>query len=298
MRFLVVGAAGMAGHVVAEHLRGKGHDVETVARSSAVVPATHVLDVRSFTELDRLLLDGRYDVVVNCVGLLIQACEGDPAEAALVNSYLPQHLARTLSGSSTRLIHLSTDCVFSGANGPYSETAPFDGQRVYDRSKALGEVRNDKDLTLRMSIIGPELSPSGTGLFHWFSQQSGTIQGYTRALWHGVTTLELALAVEALAVAPVTGLVHLVPPESVSKHALLEKLNQVFARGLTIEPVDAHAADKRLSQTRVDVPFQVQGYDAMLTEMREWISGHSALYPHYASLLDGDRSRLTTSSPS
>lgn len=286
MRCLVLGGAGMAGHVIAEYLRRRGHEVETVARSTGTLPATHVLDVRDTARLDVVLRTGSYDVVVNCVGLLIQACEQDPANAALVNSYLPQHVARVLSGSSTRLIHLSTDCVFSGAAGPYREEAPYDGQRVYDRSKALGEVRNDKDLTVRMSIIGPELNAGGTGLFHWFSQQAGTIQGYTRAHWNGVTTIELARAVDALALAPVTGLIHLVPDESTTKYALLAKLNDVFARGLTIEPVTAHAADKRLSRTRNDVPVDVRGYDAMLGDMRTWVLDHPSMYPHYQDLLD------------
>lgn len=276
----------MAGHVVAEHLRSRGHEVETVARSTGTRPATHVLDVRDTARLDVVLTTGSFDVVVNCVGLLIQACERDPADAALVNSYLPQHVGRVLSSSSTRLIHLSTDCVFSGAAGPYGEEAPYDGQRVYDRSKALGEVRNDKDLTVRMSIIGPELNVAGTGLFHWFSQQAGTVHGFTRAHWNGVTTIELARAVDALALAPVTGLIHLVPDESTTKYALLAKLNDVFARGLTIEPVTAHAADKRLSRTRNDVPFDVRGYDAMLEDMRTWIRDHPSLYPHYQDLLD------------
>ena len=276
----------MAGHVIAEHLRNRGHDVETVARSTGTVPATHVLDVRDTAQLDRVLTAGAYDVVVSCVGLLIQACEQDPADAALVNSYLPQQVARLLSSSSTRLIHLSTDCVFSGAAGPYPEEAPYDGQRVYDRSKALGEVRNDKDLTVRMSIIGPELNRAGTGLFHWFSRQVGTVQGYTRAHWNGVTTIELARAVDALALAPVTGLIHLVPEESTTKYALLMKMNEVFARGLTIEGVEAHAADKRLTCTRDDVPFQVRGYDSMLEDMLTWILEHPAMYPHYQHLVD------------
>lgn len=285
MRCLVLGGAGMAGHVITDHLRSREHEVETVARSTGHAPADHVLDVRDTARLDAVLAAGCYDVVINCVGLLIKAAEQDPADAVLVNGYLPQHLARFLRGSSTRLIQLSTDCVFSGAAGPYRESAPYDGQRVYDRSKALGEVVNDKDLTVRMSIIGPELGLRGTGLFHWFSRQTGSIQGYTRAHWNGVTTIELARAVDALALAPVAGLIHLVPEESVTKHALLTQLNDVFACNLQIEPVDDHAADKRLLRTRDDVPFAVRGYDAMLADLRAWILDRPTTYPHYQGLL-------------
>lgn len=286
MRYLVLGAGGMAGHVIARFLSERGHDVDTVARSAGVVVPDVVLDVTDRDRLKRLVTTGGYDVVVNCVGLLIQTCEQHPADAVLVNAHLPQHLARMLSGMHTRLIHLSTDCVFSGASGPYAEDAPFDGQRVYDRSKALGEVINDKDLTLRMSIIGPELTAGGTGLFNWFAAQEGTIKGYTKALWNGITTIELARAVEALSVCAVTGLVHLVPTESLSKFELLSMLNSRFGTKLTIEPSDGYSADKRLVDTREDLPFAVQGYERMMGDLHESITSHPSLYPHYARLLN------------
>lgn len=286
MRYLVLGAAGMAGHVVAHVLASAGHEVDTVARSTG---ASHVasitLDVRDRDSLDALVTNGSYDVVVNCVGLLIQRCEQNPAEAVLINAHLPQHLAATLAGSQTRLIHLSTDCVFSGESGPYVEQAPYDGQRIYDRSKALGEVINDKDLTLRMSIIGPELSAGGTGLFNWFAAQDGTINGYTNARWNGITTIELARAIEALSDGVVTGLVHLVPKESVSKFELLSRLDSAFHAKLVIEPDAAYSVDKRLLDTREDLPFAVQGYDRMIDDLRQWITSRADLYPHYRRLL-------------
>jgi dTDP-4-dehydrorhamnose reductase len=288
VKFLVLGSNGMAGHVIALHLQEQGYEVDTVARSAGTIPPTQILDVTDFPRLDDVLTSKDYDVVVNCVGLLIEASQQDPAAATLVNAYLPQHLARTLGDSATRLIHLSTDCVFSGANGPYAETAPYDGQRVYDRTKALGEVVNDKDLTLRMSIIGPELTSSGAGLFHWFSQQRGHIRGFTGALWNGVTTPELAHVVEALSSGSFSGLVHAVPSESVSKHELLIRLNDTFAHGLTVEPWSGHQADKRLLRTRANIATDVRGYDAMLEDLRCWIARHVAVYPHYSHLVRSD----------
>lgn len=286
MKALVLGAAGMAGHVVAQYLRTTGHHADTVARSTARVNPTYVLDLFHSERLGQIISEGAYDVVVNCVGLLIQDSERSPADAAYVNAYLPHHLARLTQASSTRLVHLSTDCVFSGQNGPYREDSPYDGQRIYDRSKALGEVVNDRDLTVRMSIIGPELGLNGTGLFDWFAGQDGTIQGFTLARWNGITTIELARAIASLAASDTTGLVHLVPQESVTKFELLNHLNRAFEHELTIDPVAGYQADKRLLHTRDDVPFEVRGYEAMLSDMRSWIQSHPDSYPHYQHLLE------------
>lgn len=285
MKALVLGAAGMAGHVVAQHLRSAGHRTDTVARSRSRVDPTYVLDLRDTDRLHHVVTEGGYDVVVNCVGLLIRDSERNPADAAYVNGYLPHHLARMVAPTSTRLVHLSTDCVFSGQHGPYREDSPYDGQRMYDRSKALGEVVNDRDLTLRMSIIGPELGLDGTGLFDWFAGQRGTVQGFTLARWNGITTIELARAISSLAGSDTTGLVHLVPTESVTKFELLTHLNDTFGHGLSIEPMAGYQADKRLMHTRDDVPFEVRGYDAMLSDMRSWIQSHPDLYPHYQHLM-------------
>ncbi len=287
MKFLVLGAGGMAGHVVAGHLREAGHTVETVARSRSQVSPTFLLDVRDVDALNQIVRDGAYDVVVNCVGLLIQPSEQNPADAAFVNGYLPHHLAETLAASSTRLFHLSTDCVFSGQSGPYAEHSPYDGQRLYDRSKALGEVQNDKDLTLRMSIIGPELGASGTGLFDWFARQQGQVQGFTGALWNGITTTELARCVELLAGDEISGLIHLVPQASLTKCELLQQLNGVFDHGLDVEPVSGYQVDKRLSCTRTDLPCDVASYEHMLADMRSWMELHASSYPHYDHLLTG-----------
>jgi dTDP-4-dehydrorhamnose reductase len=282
MKYLVLGSNGMAGHVMVLHLQDQGHEVDTVARSAGPFPETVVLDVRDTERLDELVKTGGYDVVVNCVGLLIGACEQNPADAVLINAHLPLHLAETLRHSATRLVHLSTDCVFSGHAGPYAESALYDGQRVYDRSKALGEVVNDKDLTVRMSIIGPELSRTGSGLFNWFIQQEGAISGFTAAKWNGITTVKLASAVEALAQTPTSGLVHIVPSDdSLTKHDLLVKMNNAFHRELRIKPQAGDVTDKRLLRTRNDVTFITQTYDEMLIEMREWINSRPQFYPHY-----------------
>lgn len=281
MRFLVLGSAGMAGHVMTQFLRERGHEVDGVGRRArAGLEPTFLLDVRDLDHLSEVLDRGHYDVVVNCVGLLIAASDQRPAEAVAVNAHLPQWLAEKLAASPTRLFHLSTDCVFSGEAGPYLLTDPYDGQRVYDRSKALGEVRNDKDLTLRMSIIGPELTQDGTGLFHWVMQQHGEIEGWTAALWNGITTIELARCVEQLAHAQDSGVIHVVPQQHLTKFQLVSRLVTTFGRPVRVRAVTGHGVDKRLLPGPSPA-MTVQDYDTMMSELRDWVADHPQLYRHY-----------------
>lgn len=283
MKVLVLGASGMAGHVVSLHLRSVGFEVDTLSATLPLDESTRLVDVRDQRALDDLLSSGSFDVVVNCIGVLVQQSEQRKDLASYLNSYLPQHLAQQLSATGTRLIHISTDCVFSGRAAPYSESSPYDGELYYDRSKALGEVVNDKDLTFRMSIVGPELRENGTGLFNWFSAQSGTISGYTNAIWSGVTTVELARGIDAAIQQGLTGLYHLVPSISISKYELLRLFRSTFGRvDIEIAPVaTATTVDKTLVNTRTDFNFEVRTYEQMMSEMKVWINEHPEMYPHY-----------------
>src|SRR5690606_24943808 len=117
----------------------------------------------------------------------------------------------------SKLIHISTDCVFSGNRGAYTEDDFCDANDTYGRSKALGELNNDRDLTIRTSIIGPELKTNGEGLLHWFLNQSTPVNGFTEAYWGGVTTLELAKAIKTALMSDLKGIVNLTNGESISK---------------------------------------------------------------------------------
>ena len=210
-RILILGAGGMAGHVMAEYLAQKPeYEVIRCARRAAT-PDTILLDVTEFSHVEDVLGEQRPDIVINCVGMLIQTSRDRLDQAILINSYLPHFLSRLgiKLKYGFRLIHISTDCVFSGDRGGYAEDDFRDGDTPYARTKALGEVINDRDLTLRTSIIGPELKQNGTGLLHWFLMQKGEIKGFTSAYWSGVTTLELAKVVDDCIAHAITGLVNL-----------------------------------------------------------------------------------------
>ena len=203
MRFLVLGASGMAGHTISLYLKERGHEVTGFSRRPVAFLERQVNgDARDEALLARTVGGGGFDVVVNCVGVLNQHAERDPEGAAYLNGELPHVLARLAEGMPTRVFHMSTDCVFAGNTGPYTEDSVPDGETVYDRTKAAGELRDGKNLTFRNSIVGPDTDPGGIGLLNWFMAQEGPVEGWTRALWTGLTTLELARAMEAAARAP------------------------------------------------------------------------------------------------
>lgn len=283
MKIVVFGATGMAGHVITTHLRAQGHEVLPVGGRRSFEPGGPTLDITRQKELlEFLRAHTDADIVLNCVGILIDVSEDQPALAAYANGYFPHLLESATRETSTRIFHLSTDCVYAGTNPPYRETDPYDGESFYDRSKALGELKNSKDLTFRMSIIGPDLRTDGVGLFNWFMAQQGTIRGFTRAIWNGVTTIELARGIEAALHQGLTGLYHLVPDGNISKFELLKLMKAEFGRDdLIIEADDRPAADKTLVNTRKDFDFSVSPYTKQIREMRQWIDLHREYYPHY-----------------
>lgn len=285
MRILVLGAGGMAGHVVSLYLRQQGHTVDTLSARNKLDGATQLVDVTDRQRLVKALNAEDYDAVINCIGLLVQQSEDRKDLATYLNSHLPHFLEYHFKNTGTKVIHLSTDCVFSGKNAPYSEDSEYDGELFYDRSKALGEIINDKDLTFRMSIIGPDMQINGTGLFNWFYAQEGDIYGYTGAIWSGITTIELARGINAALEQKLTGLYHLVPQDSISKYNLLKVFKDTFDRNdITVLANDKINLDKTLVNTRKDFRFKVSDYTKMVHEMKKWIAAHPELYRHYGEV--------------
>ena len=232
--------------------------------------------------LQEIINKGAFDSVINCIGLLNQYAENDKALATFLNSYLPHFLAKITSGTETQVIHMSTDCVFSGKKGQYTEDDFRDGETFYDRSKALGELEDNKNLTLRNSIVGPDINKTGIGLLNWFMQQQNQINGYTKSIWTGQTTLQLAKTMEIAAKEKAHGLYNAVPDSSISKYDLLVLFNRYLRDNeLNIIPVDGISADKSLKRTKFDFSYKIPDYETMIAEMSEWINAHKELYPYY-----------------
>jgi dTDP-4-dehydrorhamnose reductase len=282
MRFLILGATGMAGHTIAIYLKEKGHIVTTLTRTGFPYCENIIGDVKDLNLLTKLVKTNNYDAVINCIGILNAEAEANKHEAVFLNSYIPHFLSDLTKDSKTKIIHMSTDCVFSGKTGDYSERSLRDGVTFYDRSKALGEIENNKDLTFRNSIIGPDMNNNGIGLFNWFMKQEGTIKGYSKAIWTGVTTLTLAKAMEKAVENNLVGLYNLVNANTISKYELLKLFNEYFKNNrLEINKSEIVTLNKSLVNNRKDFDFIVPTYEEMIKEMQEWIENHKGLYPHY-----------------
>jgi dTDP-4-dehydrorhamnose reductase len=282
MKVLVLGATGMAGHTISIYFKESGHDVTAFSRRKFDHCENIIGDITDFDFLKNVVKKGNYDAIINAIGILNQDAENNKSMAILLNSYLPHYLNDITKEMKTRVIHMSTDCVFSGVTGGYVETSFRDGETFYDRSKALGELENNKDLTFRNSIIGPDCNEKGIGLFNWFMKQEGEINGFTKAIWTGVTTLTLAKAMEKALKENLTGLYNLVNNEIISKYELLKLFNKHMKNDeISIIPSDKVSLDKSLINNRSDFSFVVPSYEEMIKEMNEWIENHKVLYPHY-----------------
>ena len=282
MKVLVLGVSGMAGHVIALYFKEKGHEVVGFSTSPFPHCRNLVGNVFDFTSLKKHILFEDYDAIINCIGLLNQFAENNKADAVYLNSYLPHLLVETLRGRRTKFIHMSTDCVFAGNTGPYNERSFPDGKTFYDRSKALGEFDDPKNLVFRNSIIGPDMKESGIGLFNWFMKQESNLSGFSAAIWTGVTTITLAQAMEAAIEQNLCGMYNLVNNESISKFHLITLFNKYFRNSeLVINENEALKIDKTLINSRNDFAFTVPSYEQMVVDMNAWILKYSYLYPHY-----------------
>ena len=282
MKILVLGATGMAGHTIYLYLKSANYNVTAFSKSKFNGSHSIVGDATNFKYLKKLIIEGDYDAVINAVGILNSQAEAYKSTAVILNSYLPHFLSELTQNMKTKIIHMSTDCVFSGKRGGYIETSFKDGETFYDRTKALGELEDNKNLTFRNSIIGPDLNPEGIGLFNWFMKQKGEIKGYSQAIWTGVTTLTLAKAMEQALIEDLTGLYHLVNGESINKFDLLQLFNKHLKENANlIVPDNRLSLDKSLINNREDFSFVVPSYEEMIMEMKEWILNNKVLYPHY-----------------
>lgn len=282
MRVLVLGSAGMAGHIISLYLTEVGYDVVGFSRKKNKYVNGVLGDAQDTTLLKEIIKNGNFDYVINCIGILNQFAENNPAKAVFINSYLPHFLAEITSESKTKVLQMSTDCVFSGDRGNYKKDDLRDGKTFYDRSKALGELDDNKNVTLRNSIVGPDINENGIGLLNWFMKQESEINGYTKAIWSGQTTLQLAKTMDAVMKNNVTGLYNAVPKESITKFELLKLFNHYLRNDeIKINPTDGVSLDKSLVSTPFEFGYTIPNYDTMVREMAEWIHSHKELYKHY-----------------
>lgn len=288
MKVLVLGGDGMLGHQVVRRL-SSSHDVVTTVRNAAPATIKDCLShSRIITGFDArvpdasltLLLAERPQVVINAVGIVKQrSAAADPLESIAVNSIFPHRLARACRLAEARLIHVSTDCVFSGQKGDYSETDNPDPVDLYGRAKLLGEVSGQGCLTIRTSIIGLELTHHSS-LIEWFLRQEGDIHGYTRSIWSGLTTAELARVVDMLVTdhQDLDGIWHVSGPP-ISKYTLLTDLAALLGRSSTVLPDDSLVIDRSLNSDRFRsaVGYSPPSWEQMLPELAAAVRDREAM---------------------
>lgn len=285
---MILGSAGMLGHMVLNYLKSLNkYNIVDASFPVRLNDNSRLLDVTNKTELKDFINSEKPDILINCIGILLQGSKDDPSNAIYLNSYLPHQLSNILHASGAKLIHISTDCVFTGDKGSYTETDLKDARDTYGLSKALGEVDNDHDLTMRTSIIGPELKVQGEGLFHWFMQQKGIIEGYTKMLWGGVTTLELAKAIDAAIDQNITGLIHITNNQAIAKFEMLALFKDIWNIDyITIKEVEGKVANKSLISKRNDFDFKVPSYSKMFEDLYLWMKEYTSLYSKNYSYLN------------
>lgn len=296
-RILVLGAGGMLGHKVCQ-LLSSDHEVVAAFRKDAapyrrldsVYAKSRLLggvDVLDEAALASTMDQVRPDAVVNCVGVVKQLKEAENRMLSVaINAYLPHRLAQLCGQCGIRLVHVSTDCVFAGKRGNYTESDPSDAQDLYGKSKYLGETDASETaaITLRTSIIGRELKRPTHGLVEWFLTQRGkACRGFARAIYSGLTTLELARVIGLVLGChrQLSGTYHVAGPV-INKYDLLLLVSRVFGLEVAIERDDSFRCDRSLVMGPFD---QATGYtsptwEEMIVQMHQdptpydsWLSG-------------------------
>ena len=268
-RVLVIGASGMLGNAVLRLFsQSPGYEVFGSVRSSAVrrlLPddvqpnLINGVDVENVDSLMRLFDLARPNVVINCVGLVKQLAQADDPLAAIpLNALLPHRLARLCAVAGARFVHMSTDCVFSGAQGMYIESDVADAKDLYGRSKFLGEVDYPHAITLRTSIIGHELD-GARSLVDWFLAQEGSVRGFKRAIFSGLPTVEVARVIRDYVIPhpELHGLYHL-SAAPINKFDLLTLVAATYGKSIDINIDEQLVIDRSLNSTRFR---QVTGYE-------------------------------------
>lgn len=291
LNILILGASGMAGHMISDHLgkkRGSKYNILELHRNPSKRKNSIIIENFQVSNILDIVKLSRIDVIINCIGILNEKCNLDPTLAYYWNGIFPNELAQKLTTifPFCRLIQISTDCVFSGTKGDYKEFEHKDGNSIYAISKSMGEVNYGHHLTIRTSIIGPELKTDGIGLFDWFIfNQSNQVFGFSDHYWSGVTTLELSNFIDIFISNKIYGLLHLSNNSKISKLNLLKTLNTVFLNeSKNIIPKNAGFVDKSLINSRLDFNLAID-YANMIKDLYIWMKSNKYTYVKYSHLI-------------
>lgn len=274
MKLLIFGGNGMAGHMLVEFFKRRNNVEVFYTTRNPKDKNGLILDALDDHLVEHTIETVRPDIIINAIGILNQFANQNIFDAYHINGFLPHKLRSAADRIGARLIHISTDCVFEGTRGSYSESDLPDGISTYALTKAIGEVDAPGHLTIRTSIIGPEIRLEGIGLLNWFMQQRGRVQGYRNVLWNGVTTLELARAISVLMLSPLSGILHLAHPKPVSKYELLLLFKDTWGlQEIDVVASDTPVQDRTLLSTRMEMDYSLPDYPLMMKELKIWMNG-------------------------
>ena len=282
-KVLVLGSTGLAGHKIYQYLKSLDkYDIYNISYRTKLNDNTLIVDVKNESLLKKSIEDISPNVIINSIGVLVNESNNNIKNAIYINSYLPHLLVDICNSMNIKLIHISTDCVFLGdKKEPYIESDIKDGQDIYAKTKILGEVIDDTHLTIRTSIIGPCIKKDGQGLFHWFMNQNEVINGYKKAIWSGVTTLQLAKGIDFFISNDIKGLYHLTNNSSISKYELLKLFKKYINKDIIIKSVDGKESNKSFVDTIDLLDDNLPNYENMIKDMVKDILKNEDIYRHY-----------------
>ena len=282
-KVLILGSSGLIGHQVFNYLQDNSDfSLSNISYTRKLNHETILLDARKDQYFFDQIRHIQPNYIVNCIGVLISEAKQDPESAMFLNAHLPHRLENLANTINAKLIHMSTDCVFSGnKQSPYLETDEKDGIDAYAQTKSLGEIVSKNHLTIRTSVIGPEIINGSGELFHWFMNQSGIIEGFTKAIWSGVTTIELAKAIKWFINNNTIGLYQLTNGISINKYDLLLLFKKYTNKNIEISKIDGIVTNKSFVDTRQEINYLLPTYDEMIKDMVSLIKNNRILYSHY-----------------
>lgn len=288
MRLVILGGTGMLGHTLWERLSLRFPDTYATIRKgigdygdSRLLGSARVIDhidVMDFRMLEGALRGIKPDVILNCIGITKRREEPQNLIPSIIlNAMLPHKLAKLAADVNAKLIHFSTDCVFDGRAGHYSDDAPTNATDIYGRTKALGEVAGNNVLTLRSSFIGKEMH-EGTELLEWFLSQKNAVRGFKNAIYTGLTTLELCRVIEKLLLDyPDASGLYNVSSEPINKFDLLRLIGEKMHRSVEIIPDESFHCDRSLDSERFrrDFGYTPPTWKKMVEELSQEYRGKS-----------------------
>jgi len=292
-KILILGGTGMLGHVLLRYLsEHSDYDVYASARSLSGLQKhfshnlfskfrTDPVDAHYFDSVIRALASIQPDIVINCIGIIKQLpSASDPLTAITVNAQLPHRISLICRTAGARLIHISTDCVFNGGKGMYTESDESNAEDLYGRTKYLGELNYQHCVTMRTSIIGHELK-GRYGLVEWFLAQMGHVHGFRKVIYTGFPTIEVARIIHnyILPNSELYGTYH-VSSEPISKYDLLRKIAQEYDKKIVVEPDDTFVVDRSLDSSvfRKTTGYQPPSWDELIKMMHSDFIANRSFY--------------------